>query len=41
MAADINEEGGLLVKMKDESMVLIHAGDVEHLRVAVDGEEGG
>ena len=40
MATDIDEEGGLLVKTKDESMVLIHAGDVEHLRLALDGEEG-
>ena len=41
IAVDINEEGGLVVKVKDESMMVIHAGDVEHLRLAVDLEEGG
>lgn len=41
IAVDINEEGGLVVKVKDESMMVIHAGDVEHLRLAVDVEEGG
>ena len=39
-AVDINEEGGLVVKVKDESLMVIHAGDVEHLRLAVDVEEG-
>lgn len=41
IAVDINEEGGLVVKGKDESLMVIHAGDVEHLRLAVDVEEGG
>ena len=40
IAVDINEEGGLVVKAKDESLMLIHAGDVEHLRLAVEVKEG-
>lgn len=40
IAVDINEEGGLVVKVIDESMMVVHAGDVEHLRLAVDVEEG-
>ena len=39
IAVDINQEGGLVMKMEDESMVVIHAGDVEHLRLAVDVKE--
>ena len=41
IAVDINEEGGLVVNAKDESLMVIHAGDVEHLRLAVEVEEGG
>ena len=41
IALDINEEGGLLVKPKDESLMVIHAGDVEHLRLGVEAKEGG
>lgn len=41
IAVDITAEGGLVVRAKDESLRVIHAGDVEHLRLAVEVEDGG
>ena len=41
IAVDITAEGGLVVRVKDESLRVIHAGDVEHLRLAVEVEDGG
>ena len=41
IAVDITEEGGLVVSLKDGSLEVIHAGDVEHLRLAVEVVDGG
>ncbi len=34
VAIDVTEEGALLVRVKDGSLKVVHAGDVEHLRTA-------
>ena len=34
IAIDVTEEGALLVRVEDESLVAVHAGEVEHLRIA-------
>ncbi|MGE5311865.1 MAG: biotin--[acetyl-CoA-carboxylase] ligase [Nitrospirota bacterium] len=39
-ALDINNEGALVVERRDGSRTVVHAGDVEHLRLA-DGGSGG
>jgi BirA family biotin operon repressor/biotin-[acetyl-CoA-carboxylase] ligase len=39
-ALDVTNEGALLVERKDGSRTMVHAGDVEHLRL-VDGGSGG
>ena len=33
IALDLTEDGGLLVRLEGEKQIIIHAGDVEHLRI--------
>ena len=34
IAVDVTEEGALLVRAEDDSLVVVHAGEVEHLRIS-------
>jgi BirA family transcriptional regulator, biotin operon repressor / biotin---[acetyl-CoA-carboxylase] ligase len=40
-ALDLTNEGALLVERQDGSRTVVHAGDVEHLRLVGGGSEGG
>ena len=33
IALDLTEDGGLLLKLEEGKQVVVHAGDVEHLRI--------
>lgn len=33
IAVDVNEEGALLLRVKDDSLIEVHAGDIRHLRI--------
>jgi BirA family biotin operon repressor/biotin-[acetyl-CoA-carboxylase] ligase len=39
IAVDVTEEGALLVRVEQDSLITVHAGDIEHLRI-VSGIEG-
>jgi BirA family biotin operon repressor/biotin-[acetyl-CoA-carboxylase] ligase len=38
IAVDVTEEGALLVRVEQDSLITVHAGDIEHLRI-VSGDE--
>ncbi len=33
IAVDVTEEGALLVRVEQDSLITVHAGDIEHLRI--------
>ncbi|MBT8406930.1 MAG: biotin--[acetyl-CoA-carboxylase] ligase [Deltaproteobacteria bacterium] len=36
VAVDVTEEGALLVRVEQDSLITVHAGDIEHLRIVTD-----
>ena len=36
IAVDVTEEGALLVRVEQDSLITVHAGDIEHLRIMTD-----
>ena len=36
IAVDITEEGALVVRVEQDSLITVHAGDIEHLRIVAD-----
>jgi BirA family biotin operon repressor/biotin-[acetyl-CoA-carboxylase] ligase len=36
IAVDVTEEGALLVRVERDSLITVHAGDIEHLRIVTD-----
>jgi BirA family biotin operon repressor/biotin-[acetyl-CoA-carboxylase] ligase len=36
IAVDVTEEGALLVRVEHDSLITVHAGDIEHLRIVTD-----
>jgi biotin-(acetyl-CoA carboxylase) ligase len=36
IAVDVTEEGALLVRVEQDSLITVHAGDIEHLRIVTD-----
>ena len=41
IAIDVTDEGGLEVRLEDGSLMIIHSGNVEHLRLAAEVGSGG
>jgi BirA family biotin operon repressor/biotin-[acetyl-CoA-carboxylase] ligase len=39
IAVDVTEEGALLVRVEQNSLITVHAGDIEHLRIVTDDED--
>jgi BirA family biotin operon repressor/biotin-[acetyl-CoA-carboxylase] ligase len=39
IAVDVTEEGALLVRVEQNSLITVHAGDLEHLRIVPDDED--
>ena len=39
IAVDVTEEGALLVRVEQNSLITVHAGDIEHLRIVTDHED--
>ena len=39
IAVDVTEEGALLVRVEQDSLITVHAGDIEHLRIVTDDAE--
>ena len=39
IAVDVTEEGALLVRVEQDSLITVHAGDIEHLRIVTGDED--
>ena len=39
VAVDVTEEGALLVRVEQNSLITVHAGDIEHLRIVTEDED--
>ena len=39
IAVDVTEEGALLVRVEQNSLITVHAGDIEHLRIVTEDED--